>query len=167
MTKEDIKLIEYQKAQDSAEHFDTMIWTLISIGIVASIIIFHIFWTDRPENIVYALIMLISGAFIIYYFSFLIEKANQIKIMKYDRCKDIEKDLGLKQHIEVNDLSLSRKLPGIKIFRLARLIIYFAYVLSINSVLFIPEIDFLITYLSIFLSTVVIFAIFDDISNYT
>ncbi len=120
--------IEYQKAQDSAEHHNTMIWTLMSLGIALSLWILHISWTRKDLDPLYSLIILFFGAYILFYFSYLIEKANKIKKLKYDICKDIEDefDFFAKQHKKSNS-----KGSGIKLFTTIKIVIFLFYAFTL------------------------------------
>ncbi|MBS3070760.1 hypothetical protein J4407_00455 [Candidatus Pacearchaeota archaeon] len=88
MKKEEIMLVEYQKAQDSAEHHNNIMWTLIYIGIGLSLFILYKFYT---ENYPLEEEMLIFGMVILSYFSFIIYQSNLNKFLKYGICKEIEK----------------------------------------------------------------------------
>jgi hypothetical protein len=121
-------LSEYEKAQDSAEHHNNMIWTLTALGIVGSLIILHIFWTNRP-NILYSILMLFMGALILFYFSYLVEGAHSKKIIKYKVCQEIERDYGfIGQNLRVEDKRIFT--GGIKIFRTIIMLIFFLYAIS-------------------------------------
>ena len=131
MTIEEKRMIEYQKAQDSAEHYNTMMWTLMALGIVGSLTILHIFWTNRPE-ITYSLMMLFVGVFVLFYFSYLIEGAHEKKKWKYKICKDIERDYGfLGQNLHIDNLPVSRSKFCIKIFRAMKFTLFLLYLFSI------------------------------------
>ena len=75
--------------------------------------------------------MWIFGAFSLFYFSFLIESANEKKFHKYSVCKTIEKEYGFKgQNLGVENLYLSgdnSNINGMEIMRRARFILYFLY----------------------------------------
>jgi len=131
MKKEEKRMIEYQKAQDSAEYYNSMIWTLMSIGIAVSLIILHIFWTNRPE-ILYSLAMLFIGAFVLFYFSYLIEGAHEKKKYKYGICKKIEREYRfLGQNFGVDNLPISKNKYGIKMFRWMKITLFLLYLFSI------------------------------------
>lgn len=132
-------LVEYQKAQDSAEHYDTMIWIMIPILLGFSIsILYLVFYPSEfilPINL--KLVLLIFGGFSLFYFGFLIESANQKKQYKYSICKDIEKKYKFifKQHRNVDNLFLSKvDYKGNNIMRAARFILYILYFFSVWAV---------------------------------
>jgi len=90
-----ILLTEYQKSQDSAQHFDNLIWTSagISFAAIGGIII------SSLESTTYIKIALfVSGIIILIFESVFISIFKQYKNLKYKRCKLIEKKL------ENNDL---------------------------------------------------------------
>ena len=120
-------LVEYQKAQDSAEHYNTMIWTLVSLGFALSLWIINNFYTNKSIEPDYLLLTLFFGTFVLAYFSKLVEKANKNKNLKYDICKDIEEKYGFvgKQHINTSGSS------GIGIFRFITLFIFAGYFATI------------------------------------
>ena len=98
--KEEIMLVEYQKAQDSAEHYNTMTWTLISILFAFSLLILRTILLDiNSSGWQFSLLgkwtvingILLIGTLSWIYFVYLIEGANQKKKLKYLICQEIEK----------------------------------------------------------------------------
>ena len=124
----EVSLLEYQKAQDSAEHYNTMIWTLISIGIGFSLLILKVVWFEDNDSLL-ELISLFFGFFSLFYFSFLIESANEKKLLKYHVCKEIETQYGfIGQNFLTDKLPLSKlKLKGIDIIRIIKFLLFFFY----------------------------------------
>ncbi|MBN2101739.1 MAG: hypothetical protein JW716_02625 [Candidatus Aenigmarchaeota archaeon] len=96
--EEEILLIEYQKSQDSAQHFDGLFWTVTSILLAASFILLGS--ADKllllPE--IYQQIIYILGLLLIAVLEFLSFDFTRYTRIKYERCKEIEKHLGMKQH---------------------------------------------------------------------
>jgi len=90
-------LLEYQKSQDSAEHFNNMIWHLTSLLVGFSIIALYIYFKDFPNKDIITTketlrhLILIAGTISTFYVSYLIESSNSKKILKYEICKTIEK----------------------------------------------------------------------------
>jgi hypothetical protein len=80
-------LTEYEKAQDSAEHHNTIMWNLIYIGIGLSLFILY---KVHTENYPIEGEMLAFGAVILAYFSYIIFRSNKNKYIKYKVCKEIE-----------------------------------------------------------------------------
>ena len=100
-----ILLIEYQKAQDSAEHHDKLIWTVSSIffaGIIALLgFLAKDFSTIKDEPItlmisIFGIMMAISLGIIIQSFKF-------YKNSSYLRCRQIERNLGMNHHLSKGD----------------------------------------------------------------
>jgi hypothetical protein len=97
MTREEIILTEYQKAQDSAEHYNTMVWTLFAVGVGFALIMLKVTLLDLKEemNLLVEVLTLKSlilflGAASLTYFGSLIRGADQKKHFKYEICKKIE-----------------------------------------------------------------------------
>ena len=99
-------LVEYQKAQDSAEHHDgrvanvTTLWvgTAVLMGFVLSAL------TTKGAVRDHWLVLVLLGAigiFLTYTAWRWSERANALKRQKYDRCVEIEEKLGLWQHRDV------------------------------------------------------------------
>lgn len=127
-------LIEYQKAQDSAEHYNTMTWTLVSMGIGFSLtILYMVVVLDNIKNPLLNLIALFTGAFVLFYFSFLIESAYEKKVFKYKICQKIERKLGfIGQNCKVEKLPISGlDFKGVYIFRGIKLLLFIFYILAI------------------------------------
>ena len=109
-----------------------MIWVLISIGIGLVLLIL-----DRVLKGEYSglnqLLMLFIGAFVLFYFSYVIESANNKKILKYNICKNIEKDYGLVGHNYLTEYLplVKSKVNGIIIFRLIKVLLFLFYVMLI------------------------------------
>ena len=89
--------VEYEKAQDSAEHYDTMVWTLISVGMGFSILILKTALLDINKENLYLIepfpflsLLFFLGAATLIYFGHLIEGANEKRNFKYNICKKIE-----------------------------------------------------------------------------
>lgn len=94
-----VKLVEYQKAQDSAEHHDRLLWQavgLLTAGMAALVAI-----TGSPPSNqttfgrfyppVFGIIL--SGFLVFFVWSF-----GRFRKQKYDRCKVLESELGMQQH---------------------------------------------------------------------
>jgi len=135
--REDIERLEYGKAQDSAEHYNTMLWTLVWVGIGFSLILLRFTFSDLSGKSFFILsehslqsLMVFIGLFVIIYFSYLIEGANEKKNFKYGICKIIEK--GNKyfygQNLKTEILPISKIRYGIVFFRalsIALVVFYF------------------------------------------
>jgi len=89
---DDVFLTEYQKAQDSAEHHDSLLWTMISIvwagnlvliGLVMSTIGVH---QDKLLATLLAFlgfVLLVAACVLAFLFA-------SVKNQKYERCKTLE-----------------------------------------------------------------------------
>ncbi|HLD12715.1 MAG TPA: hypothetical protein VJB87_03930 [Candidatus Nanoarchaeia archaeon] len=81
----------YEKAQDSAEHYNTMTWSLISILLVGSLTIFYsAFEIVRTPFIRF--IFFSGGLFILIYFHHLFIRADIIRLFNYKVCQKIEEN---------------------------------------------------------------------------
>lgn len=135
MDKEEKILIEYQKAQDSAEHYNTIVWTLMSVGIGLSLIILYKVHSQE-QNPLLEMIMLFVGMFVLFYFSYLIESATERKMWKYYVCQRIEWENGfIGQNRKIIYLPISKtKLFGgsfsMNLFRIIKILMYFFYLVS-------------------------------------
>lgn len=98
--EEEIILVEYQAAQSSAEHHDTLVWTVTSIiwagnlallGLVLNVI-------DKIKLKCWLLAFSVLGIFLCWSVWKFAEQFNKIKRQKYIRCVEIEEILGMKQH---------------------------------------------------------------------
>ncbi len=93
-------MLEYEKSQDSAEHYNTMVWTLISIIFAFSLLILRTILLDiNSSGWTFSLVgkftiingLLLIGTLSWIYFGYLIEGANEKKKWKYFICQEIEK----------------------------------------------------------------------------
>lgn len=92
-------LVEYQKAQDSAEHHDNLVWTVSSI-ILGGMLVLMGFTLDHLTKGFDLLVLYTSilGIVLITFLWFLQSTLRSIKRQKYERCKIIEQKLGMEQH---------------------------------------------------------------------
>lgn len=120
-------MIEYEKAQDSAEHYNTMTWTLTSIILVFSLIILKTILLDiNSSGWQFSFIgkwtiisgMLLIGSVSWIYFGVLIEGANQKKKLKYFICQDLERKNKnfLGQNLGTKYLPFTKYEMGLKAF---------------------------------------------------
>jgi hypothetical protein len=97
-------LIEYQCAQDSAQHHDALVWTSINTLLGASLILFGFVINDlrdvAGQRIVIVMLSLLGILIDIFVFM-CVESMAKLKGFKYKRCKEIEAVFGFKQHTEV------------------------------------------------------------------
>jgi hypothetical protein len=129
--------LTYQKAQDLAEHYNTIMWTLIYIGIGLSSWILYLVWIKRPEiSVGLKLVMLLFGSLILSYFSLIIEKSSKRKNKCFEICQKIEKEgknnFTHKLHHSMGDLFPSRyKSGGMVLLRVIKLLLFFLYLVTI------------------------------------
>ena len=81
-------LLEYEKAQDSAEHHNNVMWNLVYLGIGLSL---FILFKVHTENYEIEEEMMFFGIVILGYFNYIIFRSNKNKYLKYEVCKEIEK----------------------------------------------------------------------------
>lgn len=96
----EILLVEYEKSQDSAEHFDKTFWNVTSIFIAASFLLLGLAASkplsdlSQPSQQMICIFGL-SIMIVLVFISFDFIRYNRLK---YKRCKEIEGLLGMKQH---------------------------------------------------------------------
>jgi hypothetical protein len=130
--------LTYQKAQDLAEHYNTVMWTLIYIGIGLSLWILYLVWVKRPEiSVGLKLVMLLLGSLILFYFSSIIEKSNEKKNRCFKICREIEKeernnfDCQNKIHSLMENLPISnRMVGGMGFLRAIKFALFFLYLVG-------------------------------------
>jgi len=86
--KEQILLTEYKKSQDSAEHFSTLAWTVISIFLAGSFLLITKVSNMSKCIAIYSSILSLASTIVVWYF--VMDFRGLMKI-KYERCKEIEK----------------------------------------------------------------------------
>ena len=104
MDSEDKFLTEYEKAQDSAEHHDTLIWTATGVACAANIaLLIFVLKEDMLLNHPFASTLLgILGVLLIICVWVLASVLINLKNRKYNRCKYIETIFGFRQHRDVD-----------------------------------------------------------------
>jgi hypothetical protein len=97
-----ILLVEYQKAQDSAEHHDNLVGSVTSLWLGSAILIgFVLTALASPEATHFKSVLclvIVLGMFLTILALTWAERAGERKIEKYNRCKEIEELLGMEQH---------------------------------------------------------------------
>ncbi len=101
--KVDALLAEYDKAQDSAQHHDTLAWNVSSLNWIGNAVLVGIVISELPKAHVFlhkfTLFFISVVGIVITMFIWEWRKIyHKIINAKYDRCKEIEKRLGMKQH---------------------------------------------------------------------
>lgn len=96
----EVLLVEYGKAQDSAQHHDTIVWSVISITWAAELVLLGFVVSSlgniRLRIIITALCFL--GAFMVAFQWYVQKLSRTVRKQKYDRCKEIEEQLGMSQN---------------------------------------------------------------------
>jgi hypothetical protein len=132
--KREVRLVEYQKAQDSAEHHNNLVWTLTNLGIGLSLIILYVSWTDKSIDSYIKEGLLFIGCLIFMYFSSIIENSNKKKNEKYKLCQDIEKEYPF---IGQHSLTVNLFNKGnLFLFRWIKIIILVIYLISVTFIPF-------------------------------
>jgi hypothetical protein len=92
--------IEYQKAQDSAEHHDTLLWTATSIIWAGNLVLIGFVLDSIKKNELRIILILLSvlGIFLVSTMCVIAKSFRKVKQQKYNRCKELERILGFKQH---------------------------------------------------------------------
>ena len=125
-------IMGYEKAQDSAEHHNTMIWVLMPIALSFWLYMLKILFLERtlegPYWVPFVILSFAVSSMVI--FSSLIESANEKKMLKYELCKAIERAYNLiRQHEITEKLDYSIK-SGIYVFRVTEFVLFMSYFLT-------------------------------------
>jgi len=100
---EDNLRVEYQAAQDSAQHHDNLVWSVTSVMWGASLILMGFILAALKDTSVRHLVTVLSLlgiALTICVWVFALQ-FNSVKRHKYARCKEIEQILHMSQHTTV------------------------------------------------------------------
>jgi len=91
----EIMFLEYQKAQDSAEHHDRMAWFTSSVLVVASIYLFGSLLSIMYEAELFLILFGCGIGFLLIFINMIIfYGAQEIKVKKYRLCKKIEEQFN-------------------------------------------------------------------------
>ena len=101
--EQQVLLVEYQAAQASAQHHDQLVWTVTGIVWGASMVLMGIILRSPDIGSARMLSIGLCGVgFILIVFVWSLQRQMRgLKVHKYDRCKQIEKLLGMTQHSAV------------------------------------------------------------------
>lgn len=137
MEPTDKVLVEYQMAQNSAEHHNNLMWTLIVSGIGFSLFIIYKTHLENNSNFLLNVLLLFIGAFTLFYFSHIVESSNEKKCFKYSVCKLIEEKYNfIGQNLKVSSLPISKTKIfnfsnfGMGTFRLMKILMFVFYLLE-------------------------------------
>jgi hypothetical protein len=108
MAEQEALLVEYQKAQDSAEHHDDRVHNVTTLWVGTAVLmgfVLNALTTEGAAHDHWWVLVLIAaiGIFLTVMAWLWSERANALKRLKYARCKELERELGLHQHREVGD----------------------------------------------------------------
>ena len=120
----------YQQAQQAAEHFNQIMWVLISVLLVGSVIILYTYFKKEIPNSfqdVTVIIILGIGILILIYFSEIFTSANNIKTAKYEICNQLEARFDILRQGKIIEDTNKDKYSGIAMLRIGILILYVIY----------------------------------------
>jgi len=109
-----------ESAQQSAEHYNIMIWTIFAVGVALSLWILHQVWDNKLHFGGMHFIMSLFGIFVLFYCTLAIESFGQKKTLMYKIHN---------QHIK--EFKVIKELPFFRIEWLAKIVllgIFSAYV---------------------------------------
>jgi len=95
-----ILLAEYRETQLSAQHHDTLVWTVTSIIWAANVILFGTALTAINLNCLPIVLSFLGICLCLSVCAFA-RQFNGIMGQKYSRCKEIERRLGMTQHTDL------------------------------------------------------------------
>ena len=107
----DALLVEYQAAQDSAQHHDTLLYTTTSLMWGASLILLGFILNDLTNTALRPLITALGilGLVLCVTVWIFALQFNSIKRQKYTRCREIEEIMNLSQHRNLRYVSGSQR----------------------------------------------------------
>jgi hypothetical protein len=93
-------LVEYQAAQDSAQHHDNLVWTTTGIIWGSSLVLLGFVIANLSTPLLRPIIIVVSilGLLLCAYVWLAAIQFRSIRFHKYRRCKEIERMLNLQQH---------------------------------------------------------------------
>ena len=99
-TKYESKLLEYEMAQNSAEHHDNLVWSVSTItwGVSSVLLGFVLNNITKDSLGVVVLLFCLIGIFLILCSWLFARQFRDLRNQKYKRCKKLEAELGISQH---------------------------------------------------------------------
>lgn len=96
-------LIEYQQAQDSAQHHDNLAWTVTSIMWAANLVLLGVVVNSssaiaQVSTRILLTLLSVLGILSAHYACRLYHLLAEVKRRKYARCHKLEEMLGMRQH---------------------------------------------------------------------
>jgi len=100
---EDVLLVEYQAAQESAQHHDNAFWIVTGIlwGGMLTMMGFVANGLSEPKYKLFLLALCAIGFILCLFVLVNMRILLSVKKQKYQRCKEIEAIYGMKQHTEL------------------------------------------------------------------
>jgi hypothetical protein len=121
--------LEYEKAQDSAEHHNNLAWAAIGIFLPAIAALFAFATTNHATMKPYWLVPA-AGICLTFLFVYIFEGLANVMRQKYERCKQIEAQMGMQQHSNVKMRLRAR--PAIWLFCVL-VIIAWVYLITLGG----------------------------------
>ena len=93
-------LVEYEKAQDSAQHHDNLIWSVSTLtwGVSSVLLGFVLTSLETMKYRMLLMLFCVLGIFIILCAWYFTVQFRSIRGQKYKRCKELEKIFSFNQH---------------------------------------------------------------------
>jgi hypothetical protein len=102
--RQKVLLVEYQAAQSSAQHHDQLLWTVTSIMWGSSLVLMG-FILKSPMTTLLGVIVSITLCVLGIILTIFVRSAQRqfrcLRNTKYARCKVIEEELGMEQHLKI------------------------------------------------------------------
>ncbi len=129
MAKNEISGVFIAKsAQQSAEHYNIMIWTIFSVGVALSLLILFEVWSAKLDIRAMQFVMSFFGLLVLFYCALAIESFGQKRSLMYEICN---KKIGLKLDLPYFKLEWIAEIILFGIFLLY--LIFFGFILFKNS----------------------------------
>jgi hypothetical protein len=136
-SNQEVRLAEYKASQSSAEHHDRLVWTVTSIVLSGSLIMMGIILGNPMKGLLgfVSLFLCILGIFLIIFVWITQCQFHGLKKQRYERCKEIEKELDM----EVHSKTLWKEGFQKYMFIITMVLFLVAWLLVAMSVLFIAS----------------------------
>lgn len=111
LINKDILLVEYQEAQQSAEHHDNLVWTVTAVIWGGILVLLGFVLGNIEKSNLKTIIILISilGILLTIFVWIFALQLSSIKRQKYKRCKYIEQVFGMRQHSQLEHKEKSQR----------------------------------------------------------
>ena len=108
----DFLKIEYQKAQDSAEHHTNLGWTVISITCAGSLVLLGLVLNNitKSDITIILIVLAVLGIVLSITMNLTDRKLGRVARQKYERCRCLEELFQGKQHQELHSPKPSMRL---------------------------------------------------------